>query len=40
MVAKYQESISEMTSAGAIGAVEMPIDQMHRRVTKKKKKKA
>jgi hypothetical protein len=40
MVAKYQESISEMTSAGAIGAVAMPIGQMHRRVTKKKKKKA
>jgi len=40
MVAKYQESISEMTSAGAVGAVAMPIGQMQRRVSKKKKKKA
>lgn len=39
MVAKYQESINEMTSAGAVGAVAMPIGQMQRRVLKKKKKK-
>lgn len=40
MVAKYQESISEMTSAGAVGAVAMPIGQIQRRTQKKKKKKA
>tara|TARA_Y100000385_G_C13088240_1_gene637438 strand:- start:1147 stop:1590 length:444 start_codon:yes stop_codon:yes gene_type:complete len=40
LVAKYQqETMSEM-SAGSIGAVAMPIGQMQRRVSKKKKKKA
>ena len=41
LVAKYQqETMSEMTSAGSVGAVAMPIGQMQRRVSKKKKKKA
>ena len=38
---KQKESITnEMTSAGAVGAVAMPIGQMQRRTQKKKKKKA
>ena len=38
IVAKYQESINEMTSAGGIAAVAMPMGTLQRRGTKPKRK--